>query len=135
MLQGILRSRLDIKDLAAETVQCLRGTGAQVVWALETPEIALGNSKRASLIEVLKYLTWQLLRLPGIASSDVQLNCLRVKAARTEEDWLSILGSSLEKLRRVYIVLDIEAMDDESSRNGSDFWPSAFLELLRELKD
>lgn len=31
MLLGTFRSRLDMKDLAAEIEQCLRGAGAQVV--------------------------------------------------------------------------------------------------------
>lgn len=73
--------------------------------------------------------------MPEFASSGVQLNGLRVKAAKIEDEWLSIFGTILENLRRVYIVLDIEAMDYESSKSGGGFWPMAFLELIRDLKN
>lgn len=135
MIRGNFRARLNMKDLAAEIVQCLQGAGAQVVWALRKPETAPGRPERPFLIEVLKYLTWQLLRLPEVSSSGIQLTCLHVKAAKTEDEWLSILGSILEKMRRVHIVLDIEAIDYGGLKNGGDFWPRTFLELFRELKN
>lgn len=106
------------------------------VWTLKTPNIDAEHSERISMVDIIEYLSWQLLRLPGAhsANSGVKLTRLRVKAARIEKEWLAILGSILENFGRVYIVIDLEVVDCGGSRTTADFWPRALLEIFRGLE-
>jgi hypothetical protein len=136
-VRGGFQSRLDMKDLSAELTDCLQNSGVQVIWMLKTVRQNGENPEQLSVVDVLKYITSQALRLPDTKPTEgaMALTCARIKTAKTEDEWLSILGFVLAGLQKVYLVLDIETLNYDNSSVGADFWPGAFTKLFRELKE
>jgi hypothetical protein len=137
MVRGGFQFRLDMKDLAAELAECLRNAGVQVIWILKTVDQMAEDPEQLSAVDILKYLTSQILRLPETKVTEAVMNlaCVRIKSAETEDDWLLILGSVLANLNRVYIVLDIEVLNYDSSSVGADFWPREFVKIFQKLRE
>jgi hypothetical protein len=61
------------------------------------------------------------------------LNAARFQSARTEGDWFELLGSVLEGLPQIYVVVDAEILSKEFSSHIR--WPEAFLHLFERLQE
>jgi len=133
MIKGSYLTRLETKDFAADLVALLRGIKIQVVWSLSAK--AEGTLCWRSPVDVLKQLVLQILQLNHLlvdAQSPI-LNAARFQSARTEGDWFELLGSVLEGLPQIYIVVDAEVLSKEFSSQVS--WPEAFMHLFERLQE
>jgi hypothetical protein len=103
-----------------------------VLWTLSAK--AENNLGWRSPVEVLKQLVLQVLYVNHslLNEQSAALNASRFQSATTEADWFDLLGSVLEGLPQVYIVIDAEVMSRQFSSEIS--WPEAFLELFGKLK-
>lgn len=121
-----------MKDFAADLVALLRGIKIQVVWSLSAKvEGALGWR---SPVDVLKQLILQILQLNHSLVNEHSpiLNAARFQSAKTESDWFELLGSVLEGLSHIYIVVDAEVLSKEFS--SQICWPEYFLRLFERLQ-
>lgn len=132
MVKGSCLTRLETKDFAADIVALLRGMKIPVLWTLSAK--AETNLGWRSPVEVLKQLVLQVLHVNHtlLDEQSTALNAARFQSATTEADWFDLLGSVLEGLSQVYIVIDAEVMSRQFSSEIS--WPKAFLELFKKLK-
>jgi hypothetical protein len=105
----------------------------QVVWSLSAK--AEGTVGWRSPVDVLKQLCLQVLQLNHSLLNEQSpiLNAARFQSARTEFDWFELLGSVLEGLPQIYIVVDAEVLSKEFSSQIS--WPEAFLQLFKRLQE
>jgi hypothetical protein len=132
MVKGSCLTRLETKDFAADLVALLRGIKIQVVWSLSAKaDEALGWR---SPVDVLKQLVLQVLQLNHSLVNEQSpiLNAARFQSARTEGDWFELLGSVLEGLPQIYIIVDAEVLSKEFSSQIR--WPEAFLHLFERLQ-
>jgi hypothetical protein len=132
MVKGSCLTRLETKDFATDIVALLRGMKIPVLWTLSAK--AENNFGWRSPVEVLKQLVLQVLYVNHslLNEQSAALNAARFQSATTEGDWFDLLGSVLEGLPQVYIVIDAEVMSRHFSSEIS--WPKAFLELFEKLK-
>jgi hypothetical protein len=132
MVKGSCLTRLETKDFAADIVGLLRGMRIPVIWTLSAR--ADGNHAWRSPVQVLKQLVLQILHQNHslLNAQSSALNAARFQSATTESDWFDILGSVLEGLSQVYIVIDAEVMSRQFSSEIS--WPKAFLELFEKMR-
>ena len=136
MVKGTFKTRFQIKDFCTNMVELLRSSQIPVVWVLKTIDVAAGQE--ISTVDLLKCLVSQVLRLNQSLQTDFAIsNRLRMFLNATKEkDWFSLLGSVLEKLPRLYIVIDIEILSASLASLTKGFsWPSAFLDLFQGLLD
>jgi hypothetical protein len=132
MVKGSCLTRIETKDFATDLVALLRGIRIQVVWSLSAK--AQGTLGWRSPVDVLKQLVLQILQLNHSLLNEQSpiLNAARFQSARTECDWFQLLGSALEGLPQIYIVIDTEVLSKEFSSEIS--WPEAFLQLFKRLQ-
>jgi len=110
MIKGSYLTRLATKDLATDIVGLLRGMKILVLWTLSAK--AEGDRGWRSPVEVLKQLIRQVLHMSHslLDEQSTALSAVRFQSATTETDWFAVLGSVLEGLSHVYIVIDAEVM-------------------------
>lgn len=129
MIKGNHTSRFDVKDFCVNAINLLRDSKVPVFWALKTVEAP-------SMVDLLKDLVSQALRLNEALHSErtMALNCTKFQRAETEMQWLELLGSALVGLPRVYIIIDVEAVDPRlRSLDAAFSWPTAFLHMFQKL--
>lgn len=132
MVKGSCLTRLETKDFAVDIVSLLRGLKIPVIWTLSTK--AERDLAWRSPVEVLKQLVLQVLYVNHslLNEQSAALNAARFQSATTEADWFDLLGSVLEGLSQVYIVIDAEVMNRRFSSQLS--WPEAFRGLFKRLE-
>lgn len=136
MIKGTFKSRFQIKDFCTNVVELLNNSQIPVVWVLKTIDAAA--EQNISTVDLLKCLISQVLRLNhSLQTNFAMSNRLRkFRHATTEKDWFNLLGSVLEGLPRLYIVIDIEILSASLASFTKGFsWPSAFLDLFQDLSD
>ena len=131
MVKGSCLTRHETKDFAADIVGLLHSIEIPVVWTLSAK--AEGSLNWRSPIDVLKQLVLQVLQLNHSLLNDQSpaLNAARFQSASTESDWFGLLGSVLEGLSQIYIVIDAEVLSREFCSQIS--WPNAFLQVFETL--
>lgn len=135
IIRGGFRSRFQVKDVATNLVQLLQEAGLPVIWALKTIDEDPDNPNQPTVMELLKYLVSQALRLPQTHPKESVMSnaCAKFKRATTESEWISILASSLAGIPEVFIVFDVEVLNFANAGLEADFWPSAFNRMFDEL--
>ncbi|KAH6988875.1 hypothetical protein BKA56DRAFT_574780 [Ilyonectria sp. MPI-CAGE-AT-0026] len=123
------------KDFCVDAIESIRETGVAVHWALNVP--VEDESKKISIIDVLKSLTSQALRTAktGLFTKDYTNNIsAQIRNAGSEDDWLHILSSALLRVRQAVIIVDIELCPPSAKGLETETsLPAAFLTLLRIL--
>ena len=96
-------------------------------------------TQSTSAIDLLKHLTLQALRQNPTVQTEksMALSCARIQSLETEKERFQLLESVLPSFHNdVYIVIDLEAISwDILPRPNTFSWPSAFLDLFKNLSD
>ena len=132
MIKGSFGSQTNVKDFLADSIMCIRQSNVPVIWALKTLD---STDFRMSLVDLLKYLTYQALKLQHMPTeSSLSLNCARFQSARDENEWFNLLAASLASLKQIYIIMDLELLSSELATTTDNFsLPVAFSELFNQL--
>lgn len=106
LVKGSFLTRRETKDFAADIVGLLRSMKIPVVWTLSAK--AEGVLEWRSPVDVLKQLVLQVLHRNHslLKEQSYALNAARFQSASTEPDWFELLGTVLEGLEQIYIVVD-----------------------------
>jgi hypothetical protein len=140
MIHGTRKLRFHIRDFCTNSISMLRNSKTPVIWALKVMDtqetIDSGAEGQVSTIELLKYIISQAVRVNEAIHTDAALTP-RLKAymnATTEDEWLKILASVLQGIPLLYIIIDVELLDNSLAELTEDFsWPAAFLKLFSQL--
>lgn len=127
--------RFHLQWFAAKSIAVLRESGIPVIWALKT--IGHDSSDAMSSVDMIKDLTCQVVLLNGHMHNDSSMSSCSSSfmRARSEEDWMDILGSVLQGLPYLYIVLDFEMLSQASRCHGNTGWSAAFSGLFDKLSE
>jgi len=117
-----------------ELIELLRQASAPVVWVLRPP--IRDGVVTISTIDVIKDLVCQCLRLNIALHSEsaVAVTCARFRAATSDEDWFDLLASVIANFPRLYLVVDIEAVDIAHIKSKVGWsWMSSFQAVTEKL--
>lgn len=104
------------------------------MWALKTPT----QTDNTTTIDIIKSLILQAININSTLHTESNLSSrLRIYlSAKTEADWLVLLGSVLEDIPLLYIIIDIQLLSTSASELSSGFfWPTGISRLFKELSD
>ena len=106
------KNRFYIRDFCTNIIQQLRNAGIPVLWVLKPKEQTYNST-----IEVLKSLIYQALTLDTVSRTDSKLSfqLRQFLDAQLDNDYVNLLGSTLEKFGLVYIMVEAGAMDSASA--------------------
>ncbi|KAI0147806.1 hypothetical protein GGR57DRAFT_493694 [Xylariaceae sp. FL1272] len=111
LLKSTFHQRCQTRNFCAEVVENLLRDKVAVFW------IFMSRNQEYSLLEMLKSLVFQALSLDYATHTDSGLSfeLNRYVGATFEEEYLSILGDLLQRLRHVYIIANSEAMSPSTA--------------------
>lgn len=117
-----------LNDFVADTIDLIVDANIPAVWVLQTR-----NDGQYSSVDILKQLVLQVLQQNHTLLNErsAALNAARYQSATTEDEWFNILGSVLDGLAQIYIIVDAEMLN--SGIDGRITWASAFQKLFDEL--
>ena len=121
-IRASFKNRFYIRDFCTNIIQQLRNAGTPVLWVLKPKE-----QTYYSVVEVLKSLIHQSLTRDTVSHTDSKLSfqLRQFLDAQLDNDYVNLLGSSLQNFGLVYIMVEAGAMDSASA--------SQCLEHLQEL--
>ena len=134
VVRGSYNTRFEVQDFCVDVISQLNKSKIPIVWVLKS--MGQAKTSRLSTINVLKNLTSQVLRLNKSLHKErsLMMGYDQVRNAETEHEWCDLLALSMNGLSRLYVVLDIEALDPSLSySNAGTFWPTAFLKIFEEM--
>jgi hypothetical protein len=120
VVDGTRRMRFHLQWFCAETITVLRQSGIPVIWALKTMMPGGDYAEDGvSSIDMIKYLVSQTVLLNSTMHTEAAMSprLHSFKEAKSESDWIKILGSVLQGLPHLYVVLDVEVLN-QTSRGG-----------------
>lgn len=144
-IRGSFEARHRLRDLAVNIIDEVSSHNIPVVWALQNTGHSTRNSTTDSLSpfetgqyttrDVLKHLVSQLLQQNHTLLNErsMGLNIARFQSATTEKQWFDLLGSGLEGLCAVYIIIDVDVL--ASAVTTESIWPEAFVVLFNQLRE
>lgn len=130
LVKGSFASRHMLRDFTAYMIDELQKEKTLIAWVLKPR----GEKLHAfDIVGVLKHLVLQILhQSPVILNErDASLAARRVQDTHTIENWVNFLGSVLLGLKKVYLVIDIEALAREAQEYN---WPDSFAKLFERLQ-
>jgi len=129
-VKGSFRERGKARDVAASMVAIIQTNKCPVIWALSPRS---GNTGQLSSLDILKYLTLQILQVnkSHLRDGAKPLSAVKFQCARTDSEWFELLGESLVGLSEIYIVLDIETFRSDTGNGRA--WSTAFIKLFETL--
>ena len=130
VIYGRYDTRQIVRDFAVDAIDLIMEAQIPVVWALRLP-----NSEATfSAEDVLKYLVSQILRLNHTLLNErsAALNVARFQSATTMEHWFSLLGTVLEGLTRVFLIIDLGLLHNETGVPLA--WAQLFEQFFAELR-
>lgn len=130
LVQGSFRNRHLARDFAVDMIDLVSAAHVPVVWALNP---TFDTHLPLTPMDVLKHVTLQVLRLNHTMMNErvATLNAARFQSTTTETGWFSLLGSALEGLPQLYIIIDLELLS-KSAISGQD-WLEEFPRLFSDL--
>jgi len=133
MIQGTFAARAQIKDFLVSMIEFVRDAEAPILWAVKPTQEA---KAKVSVVDILKYLTSQALRLrKSIPESTARNVCARFQTAVSEAEWVELLAASLVDLPQLYIVVDVELLSTKMQPlAGSMTLPAVFWSLFQHLQ-
>lgn len=136
LVKGDYKSRQNVKGFAVDIVRLLRQENISAVWALKIPHNSDRVMEEFSVIDILKDLISQLLRLNFSMHTEhlASLSCAQFRIAETLDDWLGLLTMMLDNVPSLYIVIDIEAVGVAFAKEACGFsWLTSFSNIMRKL--
>jgi hypothetical protein len=130
LIQGSFRNRHLARDFAVDMIDLVYAAQIPVVWALDP---TFDTQLRLTPMDVLKYITLQVLRLNHAMLNEraVTLSAAQFQSTTTETGWFSMLGSALEGLQQLYIIIDLELLTKSAA--STQTWLEEFPRLFSEL--
>ena len=111
-IRASFKNRFYIRDFCTNIIEQLRNAGIPVLWVLKPKE-----QTHYSVVEVLKSLIYQSLTLNPVSRTDSKLS-LQLRQfldAQLDNDYVNLLGNSLQNFGLVYIMIEAGAMDSPSA--------------------
>lgn len=135
IIDGIRKMRFHLQWFSAKSIALLREAGIPAVWVLKT--VGRDSSDAMSSVDIIKYLIRQVVLLNKHMHTDSSMSqcSSSFSRARSEEDWIDILGLVLQGLPCLYIVLDFEILSQAGRSHGSAGWPAVFSGLFEKLSE
>ena len=111
-LKATYRDRLNVLDFSTSLIEQLLQSRVAVLWVLKAQQ-----EPPQTVFHVLKSLILQVLTLDCVPRTDTVLNfhLRNFQTAHSASDYVSILGELLERFDRVYVAIDVDAVEFESS--------------------
>ncbi|KAI3326320.1 hypothetical protein HD806DRAFT_532967 [Xylariaceae sp. AK1471] len=138
-IKGSFKSRHALRNFCTGIIEQLRESQIPCMWAFKSPflkEHETGSGPPISSVDILKHITMQALTFPHGAETEktASLTCSRFRTATSGEDWITLLGSALERLRGpIYIIIDLEVLNHSISSVEDFKWAAAFLAIFQQL--
>ncbi|KAI1466491.1 uncharacterized protein F4812DRAFT_465756 [Daldinia caldariorum] len=132
MVKGPSQVRLHMQNFCVRSIAMLREAEVPVIWVLKgTGRNEATSIDDVSTVDLLRYLIPQAITLNKKIHTDEDLSALLAayRAARTEDDWVNVLASSLEGIPQLYIFVDVEVLSQHQD-GLSTFWPSRLLKMF-----
>jgi hypothetical protein len=104
------------KTLLLGLLQQIRNAGRPVIWALRFEDY---HDRTLCIEDILRILVLHALEInsEGLASQRYPITLTSLRAASTQEDWLSILDRALTGLEEVYIIVDPDILRYAAENN------------------
>lgn len=124
------QSRHAARDFAIDAIDLIKEAQIPVVWVLNPRN---DSREDVTSLEVLKYLVSQVLQQNHTMLNErsAALSAARYQSATTEDDWISLLGSVLEGMSQIYMIVDLEILGIEKAERS---WPGIFTTLVERLQ-
>lgn len=135
LVRGTFATRHQARDFAINTVDLALGSNIPTVWVLNPTRDP--RYRDPLVIDVLKQLVSQVLRLNHtmLDERSLSLGAARFQSATTEQEWFDLLGSVLDGLERLYVVIDVECLLPlEDSGSVAFSFLESFQRLFGELE-
>jgi len=132
LLKGTRKSRFHIKDFLTDSISQLLDSNIPAIWALKAGPEHQDNIPQSSTTDLLKYIISQAINLNPAMHNEASLaNHLHIYSdADKEEAYFQLLGSIIQNLPFLYILIDTELIS-----SNSDFsFPKHFLKLFSDMK-
>lgn len=133
LVQGCFKTRHAIRDFAANTIDLIQEAKVPVVWALD-PRVELLAENQFNTSDVLKYLASQILQINHGAFTErhASISSARFHSAVTDAEWLELLGSLLQDMNQLYLIVDIDLV--ERGGGTATEWLWHFAKVSDDLK-
>ncbi|KAI1759878.1 hypothetical protein GGR53DRAFT_512112 [Hypoxylon sp. FL1150] len=112
VVKGAFMSRSAMQDFGVDVIEALASCAIPAVWALTSLEKSRSTSI-STATDVVKYLTYQALRLRGVTETEKQMSLRysQFHTARTQREWLQLFKQVITTLEgEVYLVVDLATM-------------------------
>ncbi|KAF2972066.1 hypothetical protein GQX73_g1629 [Xylaria multiplex] len=133
LVQGSFKTRHEIRDFAANTIDLIQEAKVPVVWALD-PRAELLPDHQFNTSDVLKYLASQVLQINHSAFTErhASISSARFHSAAKETEWLELIGSMLQDMNQLYFIIDLDLV----VRSGGTAieWLGYFAKVSDDLK-
>jgi hypothetical protein len=127
---GSFATRHQAQDFAIDAIDFIARSQTPIVWVLNVNDYS--EKSEIILINILKHLILQILKMNHtlLTEKSLSLSAARFQSATTEVEWIRLLGSVLERLPYVYMIIDTEILGNQCEAK----WSETFNRLFQELK-
>jgi len=114
------------RDFAVDAIDLISSAQVPVVWALSAQGLESGAF---GPLDIAKYLVSQILQLNHnlLNERSASLSAARFRSARSCQDWFNVLGSVLQGLEQLYIIVDVDLLGQDMHEDIP--WPDRFMQL------
>ncbi|KAK4446731.1 hypothetical protein QBC34DRAFT_411234 [Podospora aff. communis PSN243] len=131
LIEAPFVKRHTIRDFAIDVIDLVSAANIPTAWVLDAKNI---SAEEAAPSDIVKYLASQVLTTNQTLMDErsASLYAARFQSARTEKEWFALLGSVMEGLQQVYLVIDLDLVDRLGF--GPASWLSEFPKFFDLLK-
>jgi len=138
VIEGSVADQGALRDTSTELVTVLKDVNVSVLWVLDPAY--LGQRQSFTPKELLQCLCLQALKINRLLHNEksMSLKVSQMQSAKTSQDWLDVLESTLIGLRFVYVVVNTVAQTTNYANippQDQVIWYDAFERLIRKLGD
>lgn len=130
LVKGSYASRHMVRDFTADIIDELEKEKTIIAWVLKPRG---EQSYIFDIVDVLKHLVLQILQQSPVILNerDASLAARRAQDTHTIENWFNFLGSVMIGLKKVYLVMDMEALAGQAQQYN---WSDSFTKLFEKLQ-
>ncbi|KAF5616872.1 uncharacterized protein FTJAE_12864 [Fusarium tjaetaba] len=137
IIRGSFTTRWAIQDFAIDIIQAVTMMRIPAVWVLGSANKMTSNAM-LSPVDLVRYLTYQALRIEGIITTEKQLSLRhsQLEEAKTSQDWLELFKLITQDLGgQVYIIIDLATVSSGLKGSGQANLIYQLNEMLEGLND
>lgn len=135
MVKGDYQAKHIVRSFAVNLIHQLQNKNIPVIWVLRTTA-ANDEVNGLSVNDILRDLICQGLRLNWSQNSehDMAMSCAQFRSAESLDQWIELLAKVLGSLREIYLIVDIESIDQALATQLEGFsWISTFQRIFTSL--